>query len=368
MACLCYLLFGPERVGHWFGILPYFPVPATQFIDKTFSPPERFDYAIYHDGLPENFWDRPAPSPVTLNRILTIPDGSADENGFVFDKNCRPIFDACQPLPQRMKYRRKKWRDIIPADYRKQYRTPRPYPGRIAVLTSGHQHIYSHWLFDILPRLAKLRELYGEPDHYFLQYLHPFQVETLKYVGLTSGSHIINSAQVLWVRGDELVVPCHQIMFGYHHPRWVCDWLRDTFLPARMSSPNPKRKIYISRSCAGKRMVTNEEELSNFLREQGFAICLLETMTFAEQVGLFSDADVIVAPHGSGLANLVFCNPGTQVIELFPARATDAYFRLSVDMNLQYTCMKSRDMNVRPRVSDNFSICLDDIRSALSLR
>jgi hypothetical protein len=42
----------------------------------------------------------------------------------------------------------------------------------------------------------------------------------------------------------------------------------------------------------------------------------LEDLSFQAQIDRFSDASVIVAPHGSGLANLVFAPPGAKVIEL----------------------------------------------------
>ena len=41
-------------------------------------------------------------------------------------------------------------------------------------------------------------------------------------------------------------------------------------------------------------------------------------MSVAEQVELFVYADVVVAPHGAGLTNLLFCREGTRIVEIFP--------------------------------------------------
>jgi capsular polysaccharide biosynthesis protein len=41
-------------------------------------------------------------------------------------------------------------------------------------------------------------------------------------------------------------------------------------------------------------------------------------MSFADQVRLFSEAEIVVGPHGGGLTNTVFSQPGTTVIEVFP--------------------------------------------------
>jgi capsular polysaccharide biosynthesis protein len=40
--------------------------------------------------------------------------------------------------------------------------------------------------------------------------------------------------------------------------------------------------------------------------------------TVQDQAYLFNSAKLIVASHGGGLTNLVFCSPGTKVLEFFP--------------------------------------------------
>ena len=40
-------------------------------------------------------------------------------------------------------------------------------------------------------------------------------------------------------------------------------------------------------------------------------------MPVREQIDRFAAAEVIVAPHGAALANLVFARPGVRVLELF---------------------------------------------------
>jgi capsular polysaccharide biosynthesis protein len=60
-------------------------------------------------------------------------------------------------------------------------------------------------------------------------------------------------------------------------------------------------------------------------------------MPIAEQALLLSSAKVILAPHGAGLSNLVFCSPGTKVIEVFsPKYVNVCFWSLSNQMNLEY--------------------------------
>jgi len=100
------------------------------------------------------------------------------------------------------------------------------------------------------------------------------------------------------------------------------------------------RRLYISRNDAVLRRVTNEAEIVAMLDRYGFEPVESGRMLFEEQVRLFASAGIIVAPHGAGLANLMFCRPGTKVLEFFPANyIDDGLCRLAVGMGMDYRHM-----------------------------
>ncbi|MBI4553232.1 MAG: glycosyltransferase family 61 protein, partial [Candidatus Latescibacteria bacterium] len=75
----------------------------------------------------------------------------------------------------------------------------------------------------------------------------------------------------------------------------------------------------------------------DFLRRFGFEKHVLRGLSVKEQAALFASATVVIAPHGAGLANLVFCSPGTKVIELFsPSWPQPTYWELSHCLGLDY--------------------------------
>ncbi len=81
----------------------------------------------------------------------------------------------------------------------------------------------------------------------------------------------------------------------------------------------------------------NEDEILNLLKSYGFTVIVLESMSVLEQAALFSQAKIIISPHGSGLTNLVFCQPGTKVIELFtPNYVYHCYWWISNLIGLDY--------------------------------
>lgn len=58
------------------------------------------------------------------------------------------------------------------------------------------------------------------------------------------------------------------------------------------------------------------DELSNKL---GFVLSQkMEGMPLAEQIALFSSADMVVAQHGAALSNLIWAKPGAKVVEIMP--------------------------------------------------
>ncbi len=127
-------------------------------------------------------------------------------------------------------------------------------------------------------------------------------------------------------------------------------------------SRSPKRKIYISRALAKLRNVKNEADVVALLAECGFETVTLETMPIAEQVALIREAEVIVAPHGAGLANLVFAqNP--KVVELIPYDSWGWGYYVPVTHAVGGTHIPI--VGTRGLDEDDFTVDLDELRRAV---
>jgi capsular polysaccharide biosynthesis protein len=79
----------------------------------------------------------------------------------------------------------------------------------------------------------------------------------------------------------------------------------------------PRRRIYVQRRRL--REVAENPALDEFLAGHGFVSVVLEDLTPVAQIKLFLHAEMVVAVHGAGLANLLFCPAGTRVLEIAPA-------------------------------------------------
>lgn len=77
-----------------------------------------------------------------------------------------------------------------------------------------------------------------------------------------------------------------------------------------------RRRLYLSRNDVPTRHVLNEDMLVSELSRFGFETLLLSRISIEELLIAFSDAEMVVAPMGSGTINVMFSPPGTKVIEI----------------------------------------------------
>lgn len=299
-----------------------------------------------------------------MGHAIVVPRGIASSLGHAFDAKGRLIDGGTHKHREGRKYHRwiKRPRRIRshPAFPRIQH-----YSGTVAAVTSSTQRFYFHWLLEVLPRLGMLSALPEKIDLIYIERRHRFQRETLDMLSLGE-DQIINSADVAAVSAERLVIPCHQVMNGREIPSWATRYVREQFLPRSEPGLSPgARRIYISRrSCVHRRLV-NEREIAGRLASCGFVEVEAEKLSFREQVRLFRGAEAVAAPHGSGLANIVFCPPGAKVVELFPAANIDLYYRLSTSLGLSYFYVKSRSGDPARLTLDDYRIAWKDLKATL---
>jgi capsular polysaccharide biosynthesis protein/tetratricopeptide (TPR) repeat protein len=212
--------------------------------------------------------------------------------------------------------------------------------GRVAVLAGLSGHNYFHWMVDILPRLELLQRSgvnLASIDWFWINdpQAH-FQQETLRILGIPP-EKVLASDRHPHIQA-QLMVPAFPGHLGWLEP-WALKFLRQTFLPAA-TTPCHER-IYISRSNAHHRRLLNEAAVLDCLEPLGFVAVHLESLSLAEQIALFAHAKVIIAPHGGGLTNTIFCTPGACVIELVaPRYIRHYYWVISQQLGLRHFFIK----------------------------
>lgn len=275
---------------------------------------------------------------------MEIPGGSFHgQDHVLFDKDFRPI-DWEAPY----------WalKCGLPATmFRKQIRRPKKLNGTALVLSApGAGDNIWHFFVDSMSKIKVLKnagiELDGF-DYILINSLRmPYALDALTQIGIDQKKLIETEIDSL-VSADKLT--CVTLGCLFPPDPWVLKWLRAAFLPKETNS-SPYRKIFVSRAGASRRRLIREHLITDQLKQNGFEVVQLETLSLAKQIKLFSQAKAVVASHGAGLTNLTWCPAGTRVVELFaPEYVTACYWNLSCMLELKYSFAMGRPTLPEPK-------------------
>lgn len=200
------------------------------------------------------------------------------------------------------------------------------FEGTLAVMSSPGQQCYYHWLLQTLPRLKLLADsklsydkIYIYGDNFKYGWQKDSLYTALDYLGISHDKLLFVEHDII-VEAKKLLVPSVPWMpskrseFERAELDWHKKFLKNVFVT--QSNKNTPKHIFISRSKARYRRITNEDALLESLHKKGFVAYCLEDLSICDQVTLFNNAQVIIGPHGAGWSNLIFCNPGTKIIEI----------------------------------------------------
>jgi len=220
---------------------------------------------------------------------------------------------------------------------------PRRTPHSVAVLTTGPNHNYYHWLTEAVPRLDLYERSGLRIDRFYAPIRHRFQREALALLGIPH-ERIVPATCHAHLAPDSLVVSsCHGGL-----SRTKTDFLFRRLAAHVGPWAGPGRRVFISRGSRGVRAIANEREVLRALRPLGFERHRLEGMPLAEQIAVFSRADCVVGPHGAGLTNLTFCRPRTKVVEIgTPYRPWACFYEIAHHRGLDYHLHMASPVHVR---------------------
>lgn len=192
---------------------------------------------------------------------------------------------------------------------------------------------YYHWIIDVAPKIVLLQEKFGR-DLAEWKLCYPrqdtdFEKETLAMLGVPDSS-VIDTRGLRAVRAGKVAL---SVLLGWYEIQPAAALLRERLID--QAGHGAGERIYVSRK--GRRKCVNEQEVFALLAARGFTFVDDKPRSLSEQIGIFSSAKVIVAPHGAALTNLLWCEEGAQVVELFGETYQPPYYRnLSAFRSLNY--------------------------------
>lgn len=122
--------------------------------------------------------------------------------------------------------------------------------------------------------------------------------------------------KLLHVECEELFFFTGTFCLSKHALLLVKHKIKSSLEQSSTQSVNIGKRIVVSRGSSNTRRWLNQEECMETLNSLGFKLIDPSNLSLSQQVDAFSNAEIILGPHGAGLTNIMFCNPGTKVVEI----------------------------------------------------
>lgn len=196
---------------------------------------------------------------------------------------------------------------------------------------------FCHWLLDQLPRLRHLED----SQRIIMYKLAPFMKNMLDIMGIDPNRvYELQERAVVCVKNLSIE---SSMARDFSHPiqhgnKELIDFVKQSLSAQLDESKNEKKKsrIYLSRNKYEGRRISNEADLLSILEKYDFHTVYPEELSVGEQISLFTDADVIVSPHGASLANIIFCKNVT-LVEIFNQNyGTPTFYLIAKLLGFQY--------------------------------
>jgi capsular polysaccharide biosynthesis protein len=232
----------------------------------------------------------------------------------------------------------------------------------VAIISNRNKNNYYHFMTDLVTKLLMLLEYNLPFDHIIAGVIWQGKIiELLEFlekdyigVGVINGPHTYHFTHSIVPSMISPDISPYKIRLYEKHVRSKISF-------------NPTRKLYISRSRAMIRKLSNESQIIELLKKYEFEVVYLENMSLMEQINLFSSAKVVLSVHGAGLTNILFCDKRVNVIELFPKDTYETlnhYYRLANYLGMNYFMLEGSSKFYS---SQEFNINLDKLEDILLL-
>lgn len=228
---------------------------------------------------------------------------------------------------------------------------------------------WGHWIADILPKIVIAEKYfpgrfsYALPDWVFsaerwIESLCAYQIPLDRILPIQHGkTYVFRELFALSeTRYDKMLHPSVS-----------------TLMDKAISIPDersPLNKTLLLRDDTPNRRVTNSGEVRARLKDAGFIVSDIASLSFLEQVRLFRESAMVASIIGSGMTGLIYSPPGVEVISLSPPQWVDNTFYSIVQQKFGgYADVRghiTRPAQQSPNRDSDFQIDMNGLELALS--
>jgi len=224
---------------------------------------------------------------------------------------------------------------------------------------NGWNRAFGHWIYDTLTAIVTFIEpIRSGKLRVVMPAATPWQRSWLALLGVPENAIIEGGYG--YVKARHAIIPSTLSIQNVRYPGPHTVELIDA-LRSRAQSPGTANPyLYLSRLGRGEashRTLVNEATLGAALEKLGYVAVAPETLTPAEQIGLFAQARVILGPVGSAFALSGLAAPGASIVEILPPPAAHSWiYRSSANFHHHYGCIMAEVIQDSQRDLDSDGI------------
>jgi capsular polysaccharide biosynthesis protein len=225
---------------------------------------------------------------------------------------------------------------------------------------------YFHFIFDIVPKIFLLNSIIDLKKINYFYVVNPkkWQIKIFNILGINK-KQLLSSKTYKHIFAEEIYAVDHPwYSSGYIQqnvkkiPKWIIHQNRKVFL--HESKNKLMKKIFLDRSQSRYNhcQIKNLYDIKDLILKKKFEIYKPEILSFKKQISLFESSSVIIGAHGAAFSNIIFCKPGTKIIEIIPAdHPNKKCERISKILKLRYfrveTIPDNSDVNYPFKININ---------------
>ena len=246
--------------------------------------------------------------------------------------------------------------------------------GRYAIGFNGAWRNYGHWLLQCVPKLyafTLLRRRFKDIK-LVLPPLPPgsTQQRTLEVLGIGPEAVLTVAPNEATCFAQAILLPSFDIWMVPNFVAAAADAVIARLAKAEAGAAARPDKVYIHRTPASARNVGNFAALQPLLARYGFVPVSFEDMDFAEQVATMQAARHVIAEHGAGTTNILFCREATRVLQLFNPYCIEPTFwsvasRRGLDYGYLVGTHHPTEANPEPSWNSDYDIAPEALEAAI---
>ncbi len=219
----------------------------------------------------------------------------------------------------------------------------------------GSGNNYFHFFFDIIPKIyfIKKTKIFKKINFFYVSSPSEWQKKIFKILEIPK-KKLIDSFKDNHIFADEIVSVDHP---WYQKgniqnqvkklPKWIIFINRKLFLK-KAKKFKCKKRIFLDRTSSlyNHCQIHNFKEFKNWVYDKNLKFYSPEKLSLENQIYLFKNASIILGAHGAAFTNIIFCKPGTKIIEIIPSdHPNKKCERICKILNLKYFRISTKPDN-----------------------